>query len=117
MGWRNMMKSTERREAYRIPFASQVRCHIDKINKTYSGALRDVSIIGLFMEIDDRPSENYKCDIDIVVESQHSRLKIEHVKGTIIRGDNDGMAIRFDERLEWFAMVTLCSHKQREQFA
>ncbi len=112
-----MMKSSERREAYRIPFASKVLCHVNRINKTYCGAMRDLSILGLFMETDDFPDVVHKCDIDIVVESQHSNLKIEHVRGTIIRIYTDGLAIRFYERLEWFAMVTLCSHKQREQFA
>lgn len=112
-----MMKATERREAYRIPFPSKVVCHVDKNNKKYYGDVRDVSILGLFMETDNFPDVESKCDIDIVVESKYSSLKIENVRGTIVRNDKDGLGIRFDQRLEWFAMVTLCSHKQREHCA
>ncbi len=109
-----MMKSVERRESFRMPFASRVTCRVGEIDKKFIGDLRNVSIMGLFMESDNLPNARYRCDIDIVVESQHSRLKIENVGGTIVRKDNDGFAIRFDERLEWFAMVTLCSHKQQQ---
>ena len=98
-----------------MPFDSRVHCHISSTPQKYNGSLRDISILGLFMECENIPAPGSRCELDIVVESQHSRLKIEDIHGKIIRTDTGGFAIRFDERLEWIAMVTLCSHKQREQ--
>ncbi len=54
-------------------------------------------------------------DIDIVFQGKHSRLLIEKVGGTIIRSTADGMAVRFDERLEWFVLIPLYFHKVHDQ--
>jgi len=108
------MKRIERRETFRMPFDSTVSCHILGSGKKINGPLRDISILGLFLETDHKPEPGCRCNLEILVESKHSRLRIEDVDGAIVRRDEEGIAIRFDERLEWFAMVTLCSYKQKE---
>ena len=90
-------------------------CH--KMNKKYSGTLRDISISGVFMEMNDCPKVGHRCDIDIVFEGNHSRLLIEGVGGSIIRSDEGGVAVRFDERLEWFILIPLYFHKMRDKAA
>ncbi len=110
-----MDKSDERRVSVRTPFVSKGFCHVREIDKKYSGALRDVSIIGLFLELDDCPNVGYHCDITIVFQGKHSRLTIENVSGVIIRKEKDGVAVRFDERLEWFLLIPLYFHKMRDQ--
>lgn len=107
------MRKSERRESFRIPVKSQVTCHDGDSGEIYHGALRDISIIGLFMATTKVLQAGHHCNIDIIIDSNHSRLRIEKVAGTVVRSDSDGMAIKFDERLEWFATVTLCSYKQR----
>ena len=94
-----------------MPFVSKLVCHARESNMTYHGMLRDISIIGLFMELDDRPVVGHPCDIDIIFDGDHSRLIIENVRGMIVRSDQDGVAVRFDQRLEWFILIPLYYHK------
>ena len=98
-----------------MPFISKGFCSLPQIGEEYSGILRDISITGLFMEMDDCPSTGQKCDIDIVFKGEHSRLRIEKVAGTIIRSAEDGIAIHFDNRLEWFILIPLYYRKIRDQ--
>ncbi|RLC07955.1 MAG: hypothetical protein DRI24_24090 [Deltaproteobacteria bacterium] len=109
-----MSRSDERRVSFRMPFATEVICYVDELDKKYSGTLRDLSITSLFMEADDCPHIGCKCDIGIILEGEHSRLEIKNVSGSIVRSDDNGVAICFDERLEWFALVPLYFHKLRD---
>jgi hypothetical protein len=110
-----MNKLDERRVSVRMPFAVKGYCHVQEMDKKYYGTIRDISIIGLFMELNDCPKVGQRCNIEIVFEGTHSRLKIEHVAGIITRCEKDGVAISFEERLEWFILVPLYFHKMRAQ--
>lgn len=109
-----MDKSMDRRVSFRIPFASSAVCHVAGTDQEYGGTLRDISITSLFMETDDCRDVGYKCDLDIVLEGKHSRLVIENVNGRITRRDDKGVAICFDEHLEWFNLMPLYFHKMRD---
>lgn len=110
-----MVKPVERRESYRIPFVSKVICHVIDTDKRYEGMLRDISITSLFMESENNFQIGDKCDIDIVFDGKHSRLVIESVHGKIVRCTEDGVAIQFDELLEWFTLIPLYFQKMHEQ--
>lgn len=110
-----MVKIDERRVSVRMPFVSKGYCSLPKTGEKYSGILRDISITGLFMEMDDCPAAGQQCDIDIVFEGEYSRLKIENVAGTIIRSTEAGIAVHFDNRLEWFILIPLYYRKIRDQ--
>lgn len=104
----------DRRESMRLPFASEVICTVDGVPEPCSGTLRDMSITSLYMETRSFPENGRKCVLDIVLAGKHSRLRLEQIAGHVIRHDGDGVAIGFDERLEWFALVPLYFHKGRE---
>lgn len=106
-----MPRLDERRESFRMPFVSKAICHVNGVDREYRGTLHDVSIIGLFMQIDDTPDVGCQCSITIIFEGNHSRLLIEKVGGKIIRSEKGGVAIRFDERLEWFTLIPLYFYK------
>ncbi len=110
-----MDKIDERRVSVRMPFVSEGICSVPETGNTYSGMLRDISITGLFMEMSDRLTVGQHCTIDIVFAGEHSRLKIENVAGCIMRIENDGVAVRFDNRLEWFILIPLYYRKIRDQ--
>lgn len=112
-----MAKIDERRVSVRMPFVSKGLCSVPISGEAYSGTLRDISITGLFMAINECPAEGQRCTIDIVFAGEHSRLKIEQVAGCIIRSDEDGIAVRFDNRLEWFILIPLYYRKMRDQSA
>ena len=111
-----MDQSTERRDSFRLPFSSKVICYVKTTDKKHYGTLRDMSIAGFFMETDDCPDVGQKCDIEIILDGKHSRLRIEDLSGIIIRNNDEGIAVRFDERLEWIALVPLYCHKLQEQY-
>lgn len=110
-----MSKLADRRISFRIPFVAKVNCYIADLDKRYSGMLRDISITSMFVELEECPEIGYRCDIDIVFEGKFSRLVIENVTGTVIRLNEGGMAIRFDELLEWFTLIPLYFQKMRDQ--
>jgi len=101
----------ERRVSFRMPFAVSVICHVDDTGRKCSGTLRDLSINSLFVETGDCPQVDGRCTIDIILQGQYSSLKIEGVNGTVKRCDDDGVAVSFDERLEWFGVVPLYSQQ------
>lgn len=105
----------ERRISVRMPFVSEGFCIVHDMNRKYRGILRDISITGLFMEMDNGPEAGRKCEIEIVFKGQHSRLLIEDLGGTVSRSDEDGIAVHFDERLEWFVLIPLYFHKIQNQ--
>jgi hypothetical protein len=110
-----MKKPEERRVSVRMPFVSKGSCTVQEMQRKYDGKLRDISITGLFMEMNDGPDVGRKCDIEIVFKGEHSRLVIEDVGGTILRRDADGVAVRFDNRLEWFVLIPLYFHKTHDK--
>lgn len=112
-----MEKEMERRKSFRMPFISEVVCQIHATGKEYHGTLRDMSINGLFMETVNCPPENAVCEIEVILEGKHSRLMIDRLKGNVTRSEEKGVAIQFDERLEWVAMVPIYFHKMMEQFS
>jgi hypothetical protein len=114
-GVEHMDNSDERRESVRTPFAAKGFCHLRDIDRKYSGMLRNICINGLFIELVDCPGIGHKCDIDIVFQGKHSRLVIENVGGCIIRSEQDGVAVRFDELLEWFVLIPLYFRKVHSQ--
>lgn len=105
----------ERRISVRMPFVTEGFCIVHDMNRKYRGTLRDISITGLFMEMDNGPETGRKCEIEIVFKGKHSRLLIEDLSGLVSRNDENGIAVRFDERLEWFVLIPLYFHKIQGQ--
>ncbi len=100
-----------RRAAFRMPFVSRLVCYTKESNKKHSGILRDISINGLFMEMEECPAVGCQCHVDIYFEGTHSRLVVENVHGSVVRSEPRGVAIKFDNRLEWFVLIPLFFHK------
>ncbi|MFH0783400.1 MAG: PilZ domain-containing protein [Pseudomonadota bacterium] len=102
-----MDKENNRRTSFRMPFVSKMDCRAKGSEKIHAGALRDVSINGLFADMDEYPPDGAECVVHIYFEGDHSRLVIENLNGKIVRSDPGGVAIKFDKRLEWFVLIPL----------
>ena len=108
-----MEQKVERRKSFRMPFNADVICYIDGNN--FQGTIRDLSVSGFFMTTTKCPPTTSKCDIEIVLNGDHSRLKIDKLKGTVVRCNEQGIGIQFANRLEWVALVPIYFHKIQEQ--
>jgi len=94
----------ERRKAARLKVNSSVVCYLRVVDDEYSGILRDMSVTGLFLELKAPAQPSGTCEVEIVLNGDNSRLKIE-CQGSIVRYDEEGVAVHFDSRMEWFPIV------------
>ena len=109
-----MNEPLDRRESFRLPFTSKVICHVNNSDNKFSGTLRNINVHGTFLVMDDCPDEGEQCSLEIILEGDHSRLVVDNISGRVGRRDEDGVAITFDEQLEWFSLIPLCYKKLSE---
>lgn len=105
-----MDHSKERRASFRMDVVSKVICRLTFEDKTISGPIKDISIAGLYVVTDERPEPGTRFDVEIVMSGRHSQMVIGSMTGAVVRTDENGLAITFDQRFEWFAMVPLYFH-------
>ena len=108
-----MEKKIERRKSFRMPISTKAICRVNE--NTFEGTICDVSVTGLYMKALECPPTDAKCDIEIIFSGNHSCLRIEKIKGVVIRRDEHGVGIRFDDRLEWIALVPIYFHKMQNE--
>jgi hypothetical protein len=104
----------ERRAAFRMDVATRAICRLSSGEQQISGAIRDISIAGLFMLTEHQPAIGTAYKVEIILAGKHSRVVIEELTGRVVRSNGAGLAIRFDKRFEWFAMVPLYFHTAGE---
>lgn len=102
-----MNDSRERRAAFRMDVVSKAVCHLKADSVTISGTIRDISIAGLYVETAERPSPGSGFEIEIVLSGRYSQMVLGSMTGRVVRTDDHGLAVTFDQRFEWFAMVPL----------
>ena len=102
-----MKKLHERRAAFRMDVVSKAICRLTSEAETISGPIKDISIAGLYLETTAKPAIDSRFYVEIVLSGRHSEMVIGSMTAVIVRHDDSGLAIRFDERFEWFAMVPL----------
>jgi len=107
-------KSKEKRTSFRMPFNAEVSCCIEPNNEMYTGKMHDISSDGFFMATDNCPNIGSKCDIKIIIEGANSRLIIDKLSGEVIRKNDDGVSVHFDEKLEWLALVPIYFQRIRD---
>lgn len=102
-----MSMSRERRAAFRMDVVSKAVCHLKADGEMISGPIKDISIAGLYVETDEKPEVGSGFAIEIVLSGRHSQMVLGSMTGEVVRTDDHGLAITFDQRFEWFAMVPL----------
>ncbi len=101
---------SERRSAFRMDVVSKAICRLIDNDQVISGPIKDISILGLYMEAHERPDIGRRFDVEIILNGRHSQMVLGSMSGRVVRFDEHGLAITFDERFEWFAMVPLYFH-------
>jgi len=102
-----MNQNSERRAAFRMDVVSKAMCRLLDGDQIISGPIKDISIQGLFLETSERPELERSFDVEIVLNGRYSQMVLGSIRGKVARIDDSGLAVTFDERFEWFAMVPL----------
>ncbi len=107
-----MEKGVERRKSFRMPFNAEVNFYTNGEN--FRGVIQNLSCTGFFMKTGVQPPEAIESEIEIVMSGKHSRLKIDHLKGRVIRSEASGVGVEFAGRLEWVALIPIYYNKVQE---
>ena len=102
----------ERRERVRIRFKARV---IIKTGNFVSNILMtsvNISMTGLLAETQSDIAVGAHCNLAIIVPGRSSKLVL-HIKGTVTRKTDKGVAIQFDDELEWWGLFSMYSNYGR----
>ncbi len=108
MKWEN-----KQRKFFRMPFVAKISGKIEGSENVFSGSVRDISSLGLFIETSYKLDLGTRCECEIILSGNNSRLIIDQLKAKVIRQDDDGLALNLEEHLEWVALVPIYFHKMR----
>lgn len=90
------MESQERRTTQRVQLHAVVNIKIDDQLLAAGTDLRDISLDGININIQQQVPLNRICDLEIVITGPSSDLKLR-TKGRILRQDANGAAVKFTE--------------------
>lgn len=90
--------------------ASRTICYLTSGGVTISGPVRDISVDGLYVVTPEKPEIGSGYNIEIVIVGRNSQVILGSMTGKVARLGDTGLAINFDEKFEWFAMVPLYFH-------
>ena len=100
-----MEQKVEHQRSFRMRLNKEVVCRVN--GDEFQGNVRDMSSTGFFMETTNYPPVGSKCNIQIFLNGDHSRLQIDKLGGIVKRCDARGVGIEFDARLEWVALLPI----------
>ncbi len=100
-------QSDERRQCTRTPFLATVLISTDLEHLEIKADLRDISISGMYVELEQNISVGTVCSSRIIIEGKHSRLILDDIQGEVVREEEGGVAIRFASNMEWFVLFKI----------
>lgn len=100
----------ERRVCTRTPFLTDVILRSASDDAGVQADLLNISISGMFVQVNQGIPVGTSCIIEIRVMGNHSRLVLEDIHGEVVRQDENGMAIHFTSRMEWFLLFKVYTH-------
>lgn len=110
-----MGQEREKRLCTRTPFLTDVTLRLGDVDKGIQADLLNISMSGMFVRVDQVIPVGTPCTIEIRVTGNHSRLRLEDIQGEVVRQDEQGMAIQFVSKMEWFVIFKVYTHCSREE--
>ncbi|MEN8200621.1 MAG: PilZ domain-containing protein [Thermodesulfobacteriota bacterium] len=107
----------ERRSGVRIDFKVPVEICCAETDTMLKGVLVNLSIHGMLLEL----HEDYvpvaidtkkECKARLFFRGKGSKLVIDELLFTVVRAENNRLALKFSEPLEWFLLFTVYKDKQ-----
>lgn len=100
------MEQLERRQRNRVIFETRVNVRSEDETFMSEGTSKNIGMGGVYIEIPDFIGPETTCLVEIILSARHSHISL-HVKGDVIRVDGKGMAIKFENDLEWWALFAI----------
>ncbi len=105
-----MASYQEKRECDRTKFIADVTIVCDGEEVVAQAELRDISIVGLFVEAQHEVPVGSSCEIIITINAKNSRLTLDNIFGEVTRVSSSGLALRFTSNMEWFVLFKIYTH-------
>ena len=102
----NQKPNQERRDRIRIHFKARVIIKTGNFVSNIVMILKDISMTGLHADTNEKLPVGEHCDIAVIVSGKSSKLVL-HIKGTVSRHTKTGIALRFDDELEWWSIFSM----------
>lgn len=109
-----MGEKRERRMCTRTPFPTDVTLRLKNVDTGIRAELRDISLSGMFVRIDQLLPVGTACTMEIRVTGKHSRLLLEDIEGEVVRQEEQGIGIQLTFRMEWIVLFTIYTHYCRQ---
>ena len=97
---------SEKRDRTRLKVDARVVLYAENKAFFLDGQTRDISMKGLFAKSDFGFPVGTKCQIEIVLSGRTSELTIK-LGGTIVRRENSGCGLLFENDLEWWPVFAM----------
>lgn len=96
----------ERRHRNRVNF--ETRVNVKSLAEAFisEGISKNIGMGGIYIEMPDFLGMHTPCDVEIILNARHSHIVL-HIKGDVSRIDEKGMAVKFENDLEWWALFAI----------
>lgn len=101
-----MGAATEKRHRLRVDYEASVIIHPKDHDFEICGRSTNISMTGLFAASEHEVEAGTPCEVSIFLQGQNSLLTME-IAGQVIRSEDDGIAVQFNNDLEWWAIFTI----------
>lgn len=108
-------QSDDRRQCTRTPFITMVLITTGLEDLEVEADLQDISISGMYVELEQSLSLGTICSIQILIKGKHSRLILDDIQGEVVRAEEKGVAIRFTSNMEWFVLFKIYTQYARNR--
>lgn len=108
----------DKRKSVRIDFKVPVEISYSKSDKVFKGVLVNLSVHGMLVDLQDGATEfavDHKgsCVVArLIFSGKGSRLMIDELESTVVRCNNNKLALEFSKPLEWFLLFSVYQSKQ-----
>ena len=108
---------SEKRGSVRIDFKIPVEIFCPETDTSLKGVLVNLSINGMLLELDGGTlpvvaDKRKICMARLTFQGKSSKLMIDELQFTLVRSENNMLALKFSEPLEWFLLFTVYKNKQ-----
>ena len=103
-----MGEKSERRGRSRVNYAASVVIRPNGYDFEICGQSTDISMNGLHAVSKCDVPNGTNCEVLMFLQGKNSLLTME-IGGEVTRCADDGIAVRFDDDLEWWAIFTIYS--------